>query len=82
MKIGFIGDAQSIHIQRWVNWFADRGHEVHLISFKSCTNLKNIKLHVIKTNRYGYFNPLNYLRVRKILREINPDIIHAHYVAE
>lgn len=32
LKIVFIGWGGSIHVQRWVRWFAGRGHEVHLIS--------------------------------------------------
>ena len=31
LKICFIGWADSIHVQRWVKWFARQGHEVHLI---------------------------------------------------
>jgi len=32
LKICFIGWANSEHVKRWVQWFAYRGHEVHLIS--------------------------------------------------
>jgi L-malate glycosyltransferase len=32
LKICFIGWANSEHVKRWVQWFAARGHEVHLIS--------------------------------------------------
>lgn len=32
MKIAFIGWANSQHVKSWVQWFAGRGHEVHLIS--------------------------------------------------
>lgn len=32
LKICFIGWANSEHVKRWVKWFAERGHEVHLIS--------------------------------------------------
>jgi len=30
MKICYFADAQSIHTQRWVKHFAEKGHEVHL----------------------------------------------------
>lgn len=32
LKICFIGWASSEHVKRWVQWFARKGHEVHLIS--------------------------------------------------
>ena len=32
LKICFIGWANSEHVKRWVKWFADMGHEVHLLS--------------------------------------------------
>lgn len=39
MKICYIGNSQSIHLQRWVKWFSEKGHEVHLIT----DNLKEIE---------------------------------------
>ncbi len=33
VKLCFIADGRSIHTQRWVEYFAQRGHEVHLITY-------------------------------------------------
>jgi len=33
MRLCFVGDPDSIHVQRWAGHFAGRGHEVHLVSF-------------------------------------------------
>ncbi|MDP2948433.1 MAG: glycosyltransferase, partial [Chloroflexota bacterium] len=33
MRLCFVGDPDSIHVQRWAGYFAGRGHEVHLVSF-------------------------------------------------
>ena len=49
MKICYIGDALSIHTQRWAVEFAQRGHEVHLISKKGA-DLPGIQLHLLETN--------------------------------
>ena len=53
MKICYLADAGSVHTQRWVKYFADKGHEVHLISFISFgeCNIKNVKLHQIKKSQ-------------------------------
>ncbi len=46
MKICYFADAQSIHTQRWVKHFAERGHEVRLISYKKA-KIENVNGHYI-----------------------------------
>ena len=79
MKICYIGDAQSIHMQRWAKWFADKGHDVHLIT-DTLAKIDNVKIHpVIKRGKR-----LNFLirtwQTRRLVRKIKPDILHAHYI--
>ena len=79
MKICYIGDAQSIHMQRWAKWFADKGHEVHLIT-DTLAKIDNVNIHpVIKRGKR-----LNFLirtwQTRRLVRKIKPDILHAHYI--
>ena len=33
MILLLIADGRSIHTQRWAEYFAERGHEVHLITY-------------------------------------------------
>lgn len=33
MRLCFIGHPQSVHTQRWLQYFVDRGHDVHLITY-------------------------------------------------
>ena len=33
MILCFIADARSMHTQRWVQYFAQRGYEAHLITY-------------------------------------------------
>ena len=47
LKIAFIGWAESIHVERWVKWFASHGHEVHLIS-NSYKDIKGVKVHTLR----------------------------------
>jgi len=82
MKICFVGGAQSIHINRWVKWFAKHGHDVHLISVDT-TKIDGVKVHKIgdERKRGGLLNYIRKLvQTRKLVREIQPDILHAHYV--
>lgn len=91
MKICYLADAGSIHTQRWIKYFANNGHEVHLISFRSLgdCNIKGVKLHLLKRLcpqiRFVSF-PTNLLfeviQVKKLIKKINPDLLHAHYVVD
>jgi len=89
MRLCFLADAQSIHTKRWVSYFADRGHEVHLISTESIKvdEIKNVKIHVLKGLRrikvvsfLINFLP-SIIQVRRLIKKTKPDIVHAHYVS-
>jgi glycosyltransferase involved in cell wall biosynthesis len=68
-------------MQKWAKWFADKGHEVHLITSNSA-EIRGVTLHLIGTGIEG--SPFNFLKktlqARKLVRKIKPDILHAHYV--
>lgn len=50
LKICFVGWAWSMHTKRYVEWFANRGYETHLITNKSGLDFKNTTIHLIKKN--------------------------------
>lgn len=81
MKICYLAHGQSIHTQRWVRYFSAQGHEVHLISFQPFADDKTV-FHVLKrkfpVEDLDYF--LQISTVRRLVREIQPDILHAHYL--
>lgn len=82
MKIVLLAGADSIHTVQWVNRLASIGHEVFLISQHTSSNLisKDVKLHILKNRGIlGYF--LMVPKVRKLISNINPDIINAHYAS-
>ncbi|MEI6123275.1 MAG: glycosyltransferase [Bacteroidota bacterium] len=91
MKICFVANAESIHTVRWVSYFVNRGHEVHLISHKG-RNIEGVVFHSLKTigksritlERIRLVNLLTFiirsLQTRKLIHKIKPDIIHAHNV--
>jgi len=90
LTICFFGDADTIHTVKWVSYFAAKGHKVHLISYSSFkeNDARGVKLHIIKRKFSIKLWPINtllnmpfaLLEAKKIIREIKPDIIHAHYL--
>ena len=89
-----IGWANSIHVQRWVNWFARRGHESHLISDR-VVPIEGVMIHQIPPYEHDSRPRWQRLRdlsihdwrvhrlktifwVRNKVREIAPDILHSH----
>jgi len=81
MKICYLADGESIHTKRWLEYFIKVGHEVHLISFNN-PSINGIKFHKITTHfpnlKFRYLFILN--QVKKMIRKINPDVLHSHYV--
>src|SRR5208337_2325942 len=85
MILLLIADGRSIHTQRWAEYFVQRGHAVHLITYDPMNRmLPGVTEHVLTTrwnNLYLAFIPRQ-LQIRKIIREIRPDLIHAHFIAK
>lgn len=93
LKICFVGWAFYPHVKLWAEWFALRGHVVHVISHKPGL-ITGVKVHVIKgpdrtKKRWQRWKELdidikaiqyvkNYLRFKKLVGKIKPDILHAH----
>ena len=88
MKICYLATASNIHTQRWVNYFAKRGHEIHLISTMVGEGYaEGVKIHLL--HRFmpkiwavtKYFSRLLWLiSIRKMIRRIKPDILDAHFI--
>lgn len=94
MKICFMGDAQSIHLQRWANYFIKNGHVVHIITMEpneikgakihniSFLNLKkeipNIKFVGYLIHKYREYKSI--LVLKSLLDKIKPDILNSHYM--
>lgn len=90
MRICYLADAADVHTHRWAKYFANEGHEVHLISFRpSSENLGNIQLHLLNTIGKGNpifkhtINPFAVLiQLRKLIKEIDPEVLHGHSVRD
>ncbi|MBX4259979.1 glycosyltransferase [Clostridium estertheticum] len=81
-KICFLADAHSIHTRKWVKYFSKIYKEIHIISMREADYEyeSNVYVHVLRsssTNKLGYF--LLIKDVKKLVKYINPDILHSHY---
>lgn len=83
MRICYLADGGSIHTARWCRHFAALGHEIHLITFNP-SNIEGVTIHYINAGQLssggGNWRVLLKTReVKKILRSIKPNILHAQY---
>ncbi|OPY36111.1 MAG: Trehalose synthase [Methanoregula sp. PtaU1.Bin051] len=85
MRLVLIADARSIHTQRWAEHFAQKGHDVHLVTYDpSGIDLAGVNEHVIASrwrNLYLSYLPRHF-SIKKLVRELQPDLIHAHFIAK
>lgn len=81
MKIVLLGENISVHIQKWIKAIASYDNvELHVITFDQGVQYSNVKYHYMKKytkTRIDFF--LNAFIVKQYIREINPDLVHAHY---
>jgi glycosyltransferase involved in cell wall biosynthesis len=81
MKICYLANAQSIHTQRWAKHFSSQGHDVTVISF-DLAEIEGTKVIVLRRRIQN--RRLNILlsisKVCRLVDDIRPDILHAHYV--
>lgn len=89
MKICYIA-SPSVHTNRWVKYFVNKGHEVHLItSVEPSGSIENVRLHLLK--RIGpRLRVVNFLinsvpmliQFKRLVRNIKPDIIHGYQIMD
>jgi len=67
-------------VLKWVRYFADRGHDVHLVTFNARDQIERVQVHKVRYfSKVAY--PLRILGVRKAVKATSPDLLHAHYVS-
>ncbi len=87
MRLLFICAIGSIHAQRWVKYFADSGHEVHVLAIdkEKEVALEGVKIHIIPITGIR-FPVLEYLtryrgylkNLKTFISDLKPDVIHVH----
>lgn len=83
-RICYLGNAAATHTQRWVNYFAEHGWKVDLITWHNPKNNNllhpDICLHKVIFPPHYMARYLCLIEVIFLLRQIRPEIIHAHYL--
>lgn len=86
VRLAFLADGESVHTKRWLKYFVGKGYDVHLIT-STAKPIKGVKIHELRFSlaRNAYFLahasfPLRAWKIRKTVRKINPDVLHAHYI--
>lgn len=87
MRICYLSDANSIHTKKWCSFFKDKGYDIHVISlndgFIPGVKVHSLNMNFNKVTSDKYIKKLKYItygtKVKALIRDINPDILHAHY---
>lgn len=83
MKLLVMGDARSVHIERWCRFFADQGIETALFSLEPKTISWSGRYY--QARRRTGIGMFDYALAKKdfkaALDDFNPDIVNAHFVA-
>lgn len=94
MRIVYVGDMTNIHMRRWSGFFAQRGHEVHVITTKAYNGdvPPGLTVHelIAPRSRVPVWGPLivalnipkMVAKLRRLFARLQPDIVHVHYVNE
>lgn len=84
MKLCYLANAASVHTVRWVNYFAQSGHEVHLISWRKPVSYpeldRRVKLHCLLLPPHYPLTYITFVEAAIRIMSIKPDVIHAHYL--
>jgi glycosyltransferase involved in cell wall biosynthesis len=84
MRFCYLANASSVHTCRWVRYFVERGHEVHVISFENA-QIEGAKIHFLKLpllvkNATFPLKVAYTYKMKTLIKRIQPDALHAHYV--
>lgn len=94
MKVFLLAEARSSHVIKWVRALANKGLSIYVLSLfpyeeTAYKGYKNIKIESCNMESYFLNRDINTLykihyikalsRVKKIIKEFKPDILHAHF---
>ncbi len=88
MRIALLAPANSPHTRRWTDFYASRGIEVYAISLETQPDagpprprVRTAYLPVLRGNSgRGVASPRTVKRVRALLDQARPDVVHVHLV--
>lgn len=89
MKICYLADIKSAHTHKFLNYFVKKGYDIHVISLGK-GEYNGVKVHSLdiednvmkgksEKGKVGYLKKIK--KVKELINEIKPDILHAHYAS-
>ncbi len=89
LRLAFLADPNSVHTRRWLSYFAERGHDVHLLDGYRAAIApglhERIQVHSYSAHgrwRIPFLSSLQgRLSLRSALKRLRPDVLHAHYLS-
>src|SRR3989304_1926387 len=88
MKICFVSSLLSIHAQRFIDKFKEKGYESHIVTFGGDNKIEDsdtTKFYNFDLERGGLFywlrkNIKRYTSLKNLVHRVKPDILHAGWV--
>ena len=88
LRLAFLADPNSVHTRRWIDYFAEAGHDIHLLIGDEDAVHPGLRARVAvhRYRRFGvtrlpFASSLQGGRaLRMLLDRINPQVLHAHYL--
>ena len=81
MRLAFLSIGRHIHTERWIRWFAERGHECHLLTVQP-GEVPGVVVHDIRAGCGP--KPLRYAaslrRVKAVLGQVRPHLLNTHFL--
>ena len=86
-KVCYLGDPMSHYIKNWLNYFAEHGWKVDIITRNPIDKKllhPNVTQHELPIHcaKYGFLAnfsfPIHLIKINRLLHKIKPDIVHAH----
>ncbi len=87
LRLAYVGDPNSIHVRRWMTFFADQGHAVTLLEGFGAAIEPGLderigveRFTAARSRIPGLGSRRTGAALRAVLARVVPDILHAHFV--
>lgn len=85
MKICVLGNAESVHNQKWCENIAGLGHEVWLITLQKPVVIPGVRVVSLYSRWSRYLDiafKIKKSEIKKIVEKIRPDILHGQFLSD
>ncbi len=84
LRLCFIGPGRAVQLQRWVEWFAARGHATTVVTVEPSDTQATPAFQQIDVSRSWPSRKagrlLSTIHMARAVRRLHPDLVHVHYL--